>query len=111
MSEHVCVCARLFMMKNWRKTGSTSFHTKVQVAVEHKLRDPSEAATTNRQRIGHGGSMIQSPSNLYLLKFVCLKNAGVSKVFPISKSKDLRGWPQHRLWPQSIHKKRGERNI
>lgn len=38
----MCVCARLFMMKNRRKTGSTSFYTKVQVAVEHKLRQKEQ---------------------------------------------------------------------
>lgn len=61
------------MMKNRRKTGSTSFHTKVQVAVEHKLRQKQQ-----QQQIAKELDMEVQWFNHYqtsIFSNVCLKNA------------------------------------
>ena len=86
----VCVCAIIYDEKQAQnrlnfipyKSQSSSW-----------TQAPSEAATTtNRQRIGHGGSMIQSLSNLYLLKCVSKKRR-VSRCFLLANPRICGGGP------------------
>lgn len=69
----VRVCAIIYDEKQAQNRLNFILHKSPSSSWTQAPSEGTTTTTTNRQRIGHGGSMIQSLSNLYLLKCLSKK--------------------------------------